>query len=120
VETRAEEVASWSSLQLLKVVNTVNGLHSKVTLIGRPLRLQGCSECPFHSSFAAVATFEGDTVSEKGRNFERFLFKTTTRTSLTFRDVLKVIKVVREYFTYRSEDHHNEFTRNGCGPGFGF
>jgi hypothetical protein len=21
--------------------------------------------------------------------------------------------VVREYFTYRSEDHHNKFTRNG-------
>jgi hypothetical protein len=46
---------------------TVHGLHSKVALIGWALRLQGSSECGFHSSFAAVATFEGDTVSEKGR-----------------------------------------------------
>jgi hypothetical protein len=39
---------------------TVNGLH-------RPLRLQGSSECGFHSSFAAVATFEGDTAGTRFR-----------------------------------------------------
>jgi hypothetical protein len=33
----------------------VNGLHGKVTLIARALRLQRSTECGFHSSFAAVA-----------------------------------------------------------------